>query len=239
MNPVQKRIGTAVEVPSLPEAFAETRDALHQLAEKVLAPARLAATGDEFSLEATGSGFGTPTFPDGGSARVEINELVVESIAGERVRVPVTSLKRAATMVGMDAGDLDDVALPIDEQSAAVLDFAFDFAHGVLSELRDSRGTGQRPTPIVLWPEHFDIAFEMGDKPAGRRAGYGLSPGDENHDEPYFYVGPWSAPDDPKGWNATGFTGAELGWSELRAAADPHAVALDFLAGRFEALNRD
>lgn len=225
-----------VQLPPLPESFAQTRDALHQVAEKVLSPARMAATGDQFSLEATENGFGTPTFPDGGSVRVEINEMVVESISGEPLRVPITSLKRAAAAAQVDASDLDDVDLAIDEQSAAVLELAYHFGDGVLRELREIYGPGQDPTPITLWPEHFDIAFEMGLEAEGRRAGYGLSPGDDNHEEPYFYVGPWSTPEDLDGWNATGFTGAELGWSELRKAGDPQIAALEFLAGRFLAL---
>lgn len=225
------------QLPALSREFPETRDALHQVAEKVLAPARLAATGDEFSLEATESGFGTPTFPDGGSVRVETADLVVESISGEPVRVPITTLKRAALAAGLDGEGLDDIGLTIDEQSAAALAFAYHFADGVLRELGDRLGRGQDASPIRLWPEHFDIAFEMGIDSEGRRAGYGLSPGDENHAEPYLYVGPWTAPDDMDGWNATGFTGAEMGWEELRRSSDPKAAALDFLVTRFEALN--
>ncbi|MBU6337256.1 MAG: hypothetical protein KGR19_05475 [Acidobacteria bacterium] len=236
MNSIQNALYMTVELPPLPASFAATRDALHQVAEKVLAPARVAATGDQFSLEATENGFGTPTFPDGGSVRVEGNELVVESISGEPTRLPITSLKRAGAAAGVNTSELDDVDLAIDEQSSAVLELAYHFGDGVLRELREVYGPGQEPTRITLWPEHFDIAFEMGIEADGRRAGYGLSPGDENHEEPYFYVGPWSAPDEPAGWNASGFTGAELGWSELRKAADPHVAALDFLGERFQAL---
>jgi hypothetical protein len=36
-----------------------------------------------------------------------------------------------------------------------------------------------------------------------------VSPGDEQHDEPYAYVAPWSAPPAGPFWNATGFTGAQ------------------------------
>lgn len=229
---------TATQLPALPAEFPETRDALHRVAEKVLAPARMAATGDEFSLEATESGFGTPTFPDGGAVRVETTDLVVESISGEPVRVPITTLKRAALAAGLEGDDLDDIGLTIEEQSAAVLAFAYHFADGVLREFRDRYGADQDPSPIRLWPEHFDIAFDMGVESEGRRAGYGLSPGDEHHAEPYVYVGPWSAPSDLEGWNASGFTGAEMGWEELRQSADPHAAALEFMAGRFEALSR-
>lgn len=238
MNSFQYLLQMTVELPPLPASFAQTRDALHQVAEKVLAPARLAATGEESSLEATERGFGTPTFPDGGAVRVETTELVVETISGEPVRVPITTLKRAAIAVGVEARDLDDIGLAIDEQSAAALAFAYHFADGILSELRDTWGEGQDPSAIRLWPEHFDIAFEMGSEPEGHRAGYGLSPGDENHEEPYLYVGPWQPPGDLTGWNATGFTGAELGWAWLRAAEDPRQAALDFFRDRFEALQR-
>lgn len=224
------------DIPSLPEDFQQTRDALHRVAEKVLAPARMAATGDQFSLEATDGGFGTPTFPDGGSVRVEIADLVVESISGEPVRLPITTLKRAALAVGLEGDDLDDVGLDIDEQSAAVLAFAYHFGNGILNELSDELGAGRDPSPVTLWPEHFDIAFEMGSEPEGHRAGYGLSPGDESHPEPYLYVGPWQAPGDLTGWNATGFTGAELGWAELRSADDPRETALAFFRDRFQAL---
>ena len=41
-----------------------------------------------------------------------------------------------------------------------------------------------------LWPEHFDLACEIGDADAGTRANYGASPGDAAIPEPYLYVGP-------------------------------------------------
>ena len=50
----------------MPMTFAQNRDALHKIAEEVVSPARVAATGNEIALEATPGGFGTPAFPDGG-----------------------------------------------------------------------------------------------------------------------------------------------------------------------------
>jgi hypothetical protein len=90
---------------------------------------------------------------------------------------------------------------------------------------------------VLLWPEHFDIAMELGDEAAGKRANFGASPGDENHDEPYLYVGP-SNPDLASGepWNATGFRGAQLTYSELLAAEDQRRTALDFMRERYRAL---
>jgi hypothetical protein len=59
--------------------FMTTREALHRIAEDVLSPARVAATGNEIALMVTPGGFGTPRFPDGGSVRVEGTELVRET----------------------------------------------------------------------------------------------------------------------------------------------------------------
>ncbi len=87
-----------------------------------------------------------------------------------------------------------------------------------------------------LWPEHFDIAIELGSEPQGVRANYGFSPGDEGHHEPYLYVGPWSAAVDGDLWKANGFAGAELSYSELIAADDQLAAAFDFFASRRDAL---
>ncbi len=58
---------------------------------------------------------------------------------------------------------------------------------------------------------------------------YGASPGDENHDEPYLYVAPWTEPDPAPEWNAVGFTGAEAPWTD-------DAAALAFFRERRDAL---
>ena len=50
------------------------------------------------------------------------------------------------------------------------------------------------------------------------------------------YVGPWVAPPAGPAWNATGFTGAELGYAALLAAPDPRAAALAFLRERRDLL---
>jgi hypothetical protein len=66
-------------------------------------------------------------------------------------------------------------------------------------------------------------------------ANYGFSPGDEQHAEPYAYVGPFG-PVEGELWNATGFPGAELTYAELLAAPEPRAAALEFFTTRKEAL---
>ena len=65
-----------------------------------------------------------------------------------------------------------------------------------------------------------------------RRAGYGVSPGDADHPEPYLYVGPWGDPPAGPDWTATGFRGAELGYAELLAEPDQRAAALAFFRAR-------
>ena len=99
----------------------------------------------------------------------------------------------------------------------------YGFACSVLEQLRADESQADS-TLVLLWPEHFDIAMELGDEAAGQRADFGGSPGDENHDEPYLYVGPSNA-DLASGepWNATGFKGA----AELLRAACRRRPAAD------------
>ena len=92
------------------------------------------------------------------------------------------------------------------------------------------------PTPPQLWPEHFDVAIELGDEAAGKRATYGASPGDQEHPEPYLYVATWAAPPEGPLWNATAFGGAELSYGELLAAEDRRAAAHEFYGSHKEAL---
>jgi hypothetical protein len=228
---------TDLALHPLPPAFAATREALHRLAERVVAPARVAATGHEIALEPAPGGFGTPPFPAGGRVRVEGDALVVEQAGAAERRARLASLAQAAAFAGLDGVD-DDMPLVVDRAAAAALAAFYAFSADVLRELRAEAPADAEPSEIHLWPEHFDIAFEQGSEAAGRRAGYGASPGDEHHPEPYLYVGPWVAPAPGPAWNATGFTGAELPYAQLLAAPDPRAVALAFLRGRRDLLLR-
>ena len=194
----------------LPAAFSATREELHRVAEQVVSPARVAATGNEIALEAAPGGFGTPPFPDGGRVRVEGDELVVEEADGTARRT----------------------RLEVDRASAQALGALYAFAWEVLTVLRDEAPDGADVSELHLWPEHFDVAFEQGAEAEGRRAGYGVSPGDADHPEPYLYVGPWGEPPSGPGWTATGFRGAELGYADLLAAPDQRATALEFFRSR-------
>jgi hypothetical protein len=131
---------------------------------------------------------------------------------------------------------LEPLPAGVDPAAAEVLVAWFGFGREVLVRLRGEAHVSEAPTEPVLWPEHFDVAIEMGSEALGARATYGFSPGDENHPEPYAYVAPWRAQPPGELWNARGFGGAELGYAELLAGGDPWRAALDFLRSRREAL---
>lgn len=225
----------------LPRSFGATRDALHRVAEEVVAPAR--KPDNEIALTQTSGGFGTPPFEHGGDewqVRVDGAELVVLEGGAER-REAIASLAQAAELVGTElfpAGPPGDATpLELDRDAATVLAELYAFARNALEAHAAAMSPADDPSDVILWPEHFDIAFEAGPEPLGRRANYGVSPGDDGHREPYAYVGAWHA--QPRGdlWNATGFSGAELSYAALVAADDPDGLVADFFTVRREALD--
>lgn len=171
--------------------------------------------------------------------RVEGVELVHER-NGEVRRTALSSLARAAELLGpellADGPVADAEPLAIDPGSAVRLADFYDFAADLLGEFRAALPAAEDPSPVILWPEHFDIALEAGVEDDGHRANYGASPGDADHPEPYLYVGPWVAPPAGELWNAQGFPGAELGYAELLAASDQAATASDFFSARHAAV---
>lgn len=236
-------LGAWHRLAPLPRAFTTTRRSLHALAEHVVAVARHAMNG-EITLRFTRHGFGTPYFGAGRQVRVEATRLVVDGMAHT-----VATLGEAARLAGVRLGMPPDVYppatpaapdthLPVNPAAAEALGAWYGFAWSVLEQLRfDARSL--TPGRVLLWPEHFDAALELGDEAAGRRATYGASPGDDAHPEPYLYVSPWSPPDDLTGayWNDDAFGGASLPYSALLAATDQRATALAFLHRGLRELN--
>jgi hypothetical protein len=220
----------------LPPTFAATRDALHRVAEEIVAPAR--KPDNEIALTVLDGGFGTPRFEHGGRqlvVRVDGAELVVET-DGVETRGELTTLADAGALVGaellVDGLPEDRAPLTIDPAAARAL-AAFDaVAAGALDAFKSALPADAEASATILWPEHFDVAIEAGAEAAGLRANYGGSPGDEQHPEPYLYVGPWTARPSGPGWNATAFPGAELGYADLAAADDPGRLAVDFFTAR-------
>ncbi len=212
---------------ALPGKFAETRDALHRVAEHVIAPRRHLANG-KIGLRYTYRGFGTPFFDDDHQVRVEDGELV-----DRNRRRPLTTLAAAAELVGVELGKGTGVytpTTPADPDAPLVVDFNaaravgdwFGFVTAVLEQLREEATDDDKPARVQLWPEHFDIAIDLG--PDGRRANFGGSPGDADHPEPYLYVGPWDpGPRTADFWNEP--FGASLSHAAIRKGANP----LDFL----------
>ena len=198
----------------LPKQFAATVAELHRVAEEVVAPER--KPDNEIALEPTAGGFGTPEFEWEG--------------ATHRGRVEGTDLVRETD------GEQQREGLGVDPASAGALARWYEFGREVLDRLRGEAHVNEAPTEPILWPEHFDVAIEMGEEAAGARATYGFSPGDENHPEPYAYVASWTAQDAGEFWNARGFDGAELGYAELLASGDSGKAALDFMRSRRDAL---
>ena len=230
----ERWLGPWSRLAAVPPSLVSTRLALHRLGERVLSPARAAANG-KIALRWTRGGFGTPFYGQDEQLRVDGSDLVLLA-AGEEARAPITTLGAAARLAGVGL-EGDDEALKVDAASAGFIGAWFGFAASVLEELRADAPAELEPSRVQLWPEHFDMAVELGAEAGWRRAGYGLSPGDELHPEPYVYVVPWQAPGgDGELWNATGFAGAELGYGELLAAADQRALALGFMRERLAAL---
>jgi len=211
----ERWLGAWRRLEALPETFVETRQALHRVAAETVSPARLPE--NEIALRYTRCGFGTPFFEqDGLDCQVRVQH-------GQLVRQRGDSEEREA-LEGIDI------------TAAHALGEFYGFGCSVLEELR-AEYPDEDPSLTQLWPEHFDIAIELGLESARRRANYGASPGDEDHKEPYLYVGPWD-PAKAKGelWNARGFPGAELSYSELLPVEDQRATALAFMRERLQAL---
>jgi len=234
----ERWLGPYPRLGAVPEKLVATRLALHRLAEHVISPARRQANG-KIGLRYTRGGFGTPFFGDDVQIRVAGAVLVVER-GGAEQRAPITTLDAAAQQIGSgalpDDVELGSEPLEVDAVASAFLGDWYGFAASVLEELRADAGEQAEPSRVQLWPEHFDLAVELGSEQRNARAAYGCSPGDELHDEPYVYVAPWVAPPAGELWQATAFTGAELAFSDLVAAGDQRAAALEFLGVRLAAL---
>lgn len=204
--------------------LASTRASLHALAEHVVSAARYRVTG-RIGLEVVPAGVATPSFGDEQrSVGVIGAELVVRAGGAER-RAPITTLRAAGELVGIEPGapDVYTAATPLHLDAPLTLD------PGWLARLVDWYALGDEalralradipedePSAVTLWPEHLDVAI--------RAAGinYGASPGDDVVGEPYVYVGPDTVPGGADGfWNQT--FGAARTWAEVRSPSDAAA----------------
>ena len=237
-----------MKLSTLPPRLVETRDALHQLAFFAIGPARYRAMG-RMGLRPTKDGFGTPEF-ESRIARVEGDQLV-HLQDGNVATQSITTIREASEFFGGDYkvawfDDFHDPLQPAEPDTPLVVDRHasiaigdwFGFGFEVLNELREHGVEGDDVSEAQLWPEHFDLATELGDFDKGHRASFGASPGDGAHDEPYFYVAAWSQIDRANPyWNDDAFGGASLSYSELLKSDDPTHRALEFLLEGYRILH--
>lgn len=219
-------------------ASSSARNELHRVAVHLVARARVEEA-SRFSLRVTPGGFGTPEMgPQGRRVRVAGAHLVVESDAPgaastRSIAIDGSTLAELASFAGVDlAGALDvghdtpptgDVHATIALDAAGADDLAewFRQTAAIVDLVLHALPADAAPTLPRLWPEHFDIAIEAQARP-DLRVNLGGSPGDGSSEEPYLYVGPWTAdrPGDADFWNAP--YGAMRTRSQL--AADPAGV---------------
>jgi hypothetical protein len=219
----------------LPPSFTSSRDALHAIAEQVLSAAYFHAT-THIGLRPTPRGFGTPEYGDQERVRVDATALVHER-AGTTRRHEITSLRAASGFVGVPLGAppvftpatsfSPDEPLRIDRDAALALADWYALGAALLIDLRSAHADVSS-SDIQLWPEHFDLACELGDSDAGSRANYGASPGDTTIPEPYLYVGPW-LPERRTGTLGQYSFGAARTYAELRRTGEAGAAGRAFL----------
>jgi hypothetical protein len=209
-----------------------TRSDLHRMAAHVLGRRRYAVSG-HFGLRASPGGIATPAFgPEPETLRVTPACLVREVGTESRgLALAGATLASLAAFAGTDLHDgfsagadtpglgPADEPLELDGKELADLFSWFDLGWRVLDEVMAERTGECAAATIQLWPEHFDVgtALEFGPDEG---VNLGFSPGDGFSDEPYVYIGPWSAarPGPPSFWNAP--FGAALPRSQVHDEGD-------------------
>ncbi|MFL6130838.1 MAG: hypothetical protein ACJ73E_17455 [Mycobacteriales bacterium] len=205
--------------------LADTRRALHGVAELLVAGPQYRATGT-MRLASRPGGFGT-TRPYGDVELVAVDGTDLLVVRGSASRIPLAGTCAAlAAAAGLEIGGLaeayagssgvsPDEELTVDPAAAAVLAAAWAVGDAALRALGGDGG----PEP-VLWPEHFDVGVTLD------AVNYGVSPGDADIPEPYAYVGPHTPRTGPF-WNAP-FGAAQ----PLRELGGEVAVLAFFAQGR-------
>jgi hypothetical protein len=237
----ERWLGAHLRLTATPAAYTDTRLAVHRVAAYVVSPARRAATG-QAGLRWTLGGLGTPFFGDAEQVRIQGDRVIRQR--GEIVASqPLSTLAGVADFVlggppetaradlagAPEAGD-PDADLRADPIASTFLGHWLGFAWSVLEELRADPGSLD-PGRVQLWPGRLDATLDCG--PAGRRATFGASPGDDASPEPYLYVLPSEGAPRDGPWDATGLGGAVLPLADLVHAPDQRGAALGFLrAGR-------
>ncbi|MGB3734812.1 MAG: hypothetical protein WA964_07640 [Ilumatobacter sp.] len=236
----------------LPDDWQGQRDELRRLATHVVARAQAEVTGN-FALMPLPGGFGTPQFgPDRQRVRMAGGSLFVEQAVGNpdgtsTARTDVhmvagSTLRELCTRISVDV-ELD-FSVGGDTPPLGDADAMITLDSDTTTVLGDWWALGQRamdiaiasfPDPqasvVRLWPEHFDVGIDLAADPTNQpdgRVNLGAAAGDEFHQEPYLYVGPWGPqrPGPTDFWNAP--FGATLSFGDLDVSANPLAEAAEF-----------
>jgi hypothetical protein len=193
-----------------------TRQALHAVAELVLAGPQYRAHGD-IRLQVTPGGLTTVVGP-----QVRMDVIAVHTDT-RMCDIDGRTPAELADAIGLTASGLDDV---YPAGSGAALDDRLQVVTDAAAYLLASLAAGDEAlarfapdAERVVWPEHFDVAITLD------AVNYGVSPGDANHGRPYAYVGPHS-PAVGDFWNEP--FGAS---TYLADAPDADAIAAFFAAG--------
>tara|TARA_R110002096_G_scaffold259030_1_gene452577 strand:- start:39656 stop:40474 length:819 start_codon:yes stop_codon:yes gene_type:complete len=171
-----------------------------------------------------------------------LSEVVGEKRGGQKLQLKLRDYEMpehpvatsAAFSTGMDAA-LDELGKHFANANLCLKAFA---------------DTESRATPVAVWPHHFDIGGIVildPNKPfkEAPQIGFGMSPGDAQIDEPYYYITPWPLPQgvdlpelaSPARWTSKAFTGALLLASDLIAldAASQEKTLSEFLRSAIDA----
>jgi hypothetical protein len=173
-----------------------TREALHQIAEHVVAAAQYAETG-RIRLQYVPGGFQTTQVLDGNRRIAVLEGRLVVSDGGAVRSAPITTVRAAAEFVGISPGLppaayraatplVPDAVLAVDADSARRLAAWYGVGDAALRVF--AAGVHAAAAEPVLWPEHFDLGITVDE------VNYGVSPGDDQVPAPYLYVGPHSGP---------------------------------------------
>jgi hypothetical protein len=177
------------------EAVVATRRQLHAVAESFLAGPQYRATGT-IRLAVRPDGFSATTLA------IEVHGTTLVWPDGSiELAGPVRDLVAAT---GLDVGPPPDTAYhPVTTLAPdTVLDLDAGAADAIYRSLYAGGFAIKTVLPQahpVLWPEHFDVAATVDE------VNYGVSAGDDFHELPYAYVGPWdfrTAPRRGAVWNA-------------------------------------
>ena len=174
---------------------------------------------------------------------------VVQSfaLAGQSFAAAYNWLKSAIDTLGLDTGRFSkelpyalpdfgrDEQTPFALQEVEVMQELDDYFYNAAGLLDVVTGAIAVAGDARCWPHHFDLAtlitLEANDNPEKAvTIGFGMSPGDEKFNEPYFYCTPWPYPDPEKvelpelagggQWHTDGWVGAVLTASSLRQASE-------------------